>query len=729
MYVKSGTGGTTNYIVTGTNTGGSGCTNTDTVIITVMPATTITASPPSICFSGTTTITASPATGYGTGTLQWQQSATGTAGTYTNITGETNNIFTSPVLTSTAWYGLQIKDGAGNTCVLNPLQQIVVNTPTVTGTTPGSRCGPDSVLLSAAASAGATLNWYAALTGGTSLGTGTSFITPLIASNTNYFVSASVGLSSENAASPAAGVSTFFSAATGWGLRFTVNGNATINSVKIKASNTTAGSASMQIKITDLADAVVYTGTLHNFSITTALAEYTIPVNIAVAPGNYKMVMTSTGISALVRESGGVTFPYNAPSGSISITAGSNGVGAAQTTSAYYWFYNWVLSSGCESPRTLVTATINPLSGNLAATAGGAPVCQAAPVSSGKSYYSSANCDLIARVVPAGASPVSGMVNSCLKIDGTVQTYNGEPYVQRHYDIEPVTNAATATGNITLYFKGQEFVDFNTARGAFPALPTVAGGGSADPALANLRVTQYHGTGTAPGNYTGPAESIDPADASIVWNATSSRWEVTFAVNGFSGFYIHTGAFPIPVKIEYFRGSKQAGNNLLSWKVVPVNTNNGTMELEHSVDSRNFSSIYSITATATAMLQPFSYNDARVLSGVNYYRLKVKDDNGVVNYSSIVALINTGKTLELVSLSPNPVAGNTIRLNITAAQAGKMDIVISDAQGRTVKKATLSLAAGFTSQEMNVGGLAAGTYQVYGIGADGKTQTLRFVKQ
>ncbi len=61
--------------------------------------------------------------------------------------------------------------------------------PTITGTTPGSRCGTGTVVLGATASAG-TINWYAASSGGSSLGTGTSFTTPSISSTTTYYVDA-----------------------------------------------------------------------------------------------------------------------------------------------------------------------------------------------------------------------------------------------------------------------------------------------------------------------------------------------------------------------------------------------------------------------------------------------------------------------------------------------------------------------------------------------------------
>ncbi|TRW99880.1 immunoglobulin domain-containing protein, partial [Flavobacterium gawalongense] len=61
--------------------------------------------------------------------------------------------------------------------------------PTVTGTTPSARCGTGSVTLGATASAG-IINWYTDPTGGSSLATGNSYITPSIASTTIYYVDA-----------------------------------------------------------------------------------------------------------------------------------------------------------------------------------------------------------------------------------------------------------------------------------------------------------------------------------------------------------------------------------------------------------------------------------------------------------------------------------------------------------------------------------------------------------
>jgi len=67
----------------------------------------------------------------------------------------------------------------------------VCTPPTITSTTSSNRCGTGTLTLTAAASAG-TINWYASATGGTSLATGTSFITPSLNSTTTYYVDATL---------------------------------------------------------------------------------------------------------------------------------------------------------------------------------------------------------------------------------------------------------------------------------------------------------------------------------------------------------------------------------------------------------------------------------------------------------------------------------------------------------------------------------------------------------
>ena len=118
-------------------------------------------------------------------------SGPGTFGTVT-YSGTRNSVATvtvTPTSAGTATYTATTTDGSTNK-TSSPVNVTVNTVPTITGTTPGSRVGPGTVVLGATASAG-TINWYDAPTGGTLLGTGTSFTTPSISTTTTYYAQAS----------------------------------------------------------------------------------------------------------------------------------------------------------------------------------------------------------------------------------------------------------------------------------------------------------------------------------------------------------------------------------------------------------------------------------------------------------------------------------------------------------------------------------------------------------
>ncbi len=373
-------------------------------------------------------------------------------------------------------------------------------------------------------------------------------------------------------------------------------------------------------------------------------------------------------------------------------------------------------------------------SGTLAGIAGTA-ICENKDVSVSGTTYASSSCGLIAKVLPSGGSAVSGKINVCVTLDASQQYFNAEPYVKRHFDIEPTTSTPATTATITLYFDDAEFVNFNSLNPSWPKMPTQAGGGSTDPNRANLKITQYHGTATTnpstPGNYSAAAGTgilIDPIDNNIVWNGI--YWAVTFNITGFSGFYAHSNPLnPLPVSFNYLNGTKQGSKHLLEWLVTCNSTPRVTLSLERSADARTFNNIYSVTADAVRCAQPFDYTDAQPLTGINYYRLKITDADGKITYSNVIALLNGAKGFELISIAPNPVTGSSFKLNATAAVQTKMEVQVSDVTGRIVKRQTITMAAGYSSIDMNVGELARGTYNIHAITAGDNSRLLRFVKQ
>ncbi len=308
---------------------------------------------------------------------------------------------------------------------------------------------------------------------------------------------------------------------------------------------------------------------------------------------------------------------------------------------------------------------------------------EARDINTSYQFYNS-SCELIAKVQPAGLYPVSGNVSSKVTVHSGAQTEGNIVYVGRHYDIEPANNAATSTARVTLYFTQAEFTDFNTVSNTSSPLPT----GPSDAAgIANLRVTQYHGTSTTgvPGSYTGASVLIDPADNDIVWNAERNRWEVTFDVNGFSGFFIQT-LVTLPVTVEYFTGSKQANGHLLKWKVNCTGTANVKFDVERSADGQSFTRIGVVNGTQNQCLQEFSFNDAIPLTGRNYYRIKITEDNGRSYYTNVI-LLETNAAL-LSSVRPNLVSASD---NIVITFGGsKGTLVIHDAAGRKVYTRTVA---------------------------------------
>ncbi|HRH65390.1 MAG TPA: lamin tail domain-containing protein, partial [Bacteroidia bacterium] len=133
-----------------------------------------TASNASRCGTGTVTLTASSPE-----QVYWYSAATG--GTLL----ATNSSYTTPSISTTTTYYAE----AGNTCrsaTRTTVQAIINALPGPPATTDVSRCGSGLVVLTA--SSPETVYWYSAASGGTLLGTGTTFTTPSLSSTTTYYV-------------------------------------------------------------------------------------------------------------------------------------------------------------------------------------------------------------------------------------------------------------------------------------------------------------------------------------------------------------------------------------------------------------------------------------------------------------------------------------------------------------------------------------------------------------
>jgi len=187
VYHRATTAGLVNYTANALNTT-SLCGNLDTVKIQTLPAaTTAVATVSSMCLTGSSSLTLTPAITQTNVGYQWQNSLNNT--TFTDITGATGATYTTPTLTTTTYYRATIKNSDGNACFNSVSDTVFISNPVVLSTTSAERCGPGVLNLAATTNPGYTLNWYAAVSGGTAIGTGTTFTTPALTATTNYYVS------------------------------------------------------------------------------------------------------------------------------------------------------------------------------------------------------------------------------------------------------------------------------------------------------------------------------------------------------------------------------------------------------------------------------------------------------------------------------------------------------------------------------------------------------------
>lgn len=229
---------------------------------------------------------------------------------------------------------------------LDTVDVFVTATPVVSNDT---ICGSGVANLSASVSSG-TLSWYANAVGGTKLATGTVYSPNVVVTDTFYVENADggAGVESLGPLSPAIGTTSASTIAIGTQrMFFDVITDVTINSVDIFPTATIGSTGSIVIRnnVQAVVATVPYTTTV------TGGLKQTVPMNVFLAADNAYEIGQGAAIN-LNRNTTGAVYPYT--SSAISIT------GNTFNQVYYYFYYNWQISSGCQSARMPVVANVAP---------------------------------------------------------------------------------------------------------------------------------------------------------------------------------------------------------------------------------------------------------------------------------------------------------------------------------------------------------------------------------
>ncbi|GEM_PF-1425832 len=172
---------------------------------------------------------------------------------------------------------------------------------------------------------------------------------------------------------------------------------------------------------------------------------------------------------------------------------------------------------------------------------------------------------------------------------------------------------------------------------------------------------------------------------------------------------------PLAIRLDEFAARNSGRINVINWKN-RKETAGDIMELQASADGKTFNTIATFTASGKADAR-YIYNDEQPFTGLNYYRLALKNIEGSTEYSDVVkAFVKEEQTF--VEIYPNP-AGNAI--HVVTLKSGK--VMISGLNGTS----TLQSAVNSGVNTIDISKLPSGLYLLQ-VNEGGQVYSRRFVK-
>ena len=125
---------------------------------------------------------------------------------------------------------------------------------------------------------------------------------------------------------------------------------------------------------------------------------------------------------------------------------------------------------------------------------------------------------------------------------------------------------------------------------------------------------------------------------------------------------------------------------------------------------------------------PYQFVDPRPAAGLRYYRLRLRRPDGSLDNAAPVALSTEGPNPS-VSIFPNPVTDDFLRLQYPAPAEGAVIFRLYDTLGRLVRASTQPTTTGLNVLSLRVAGLVPGFYVLRWQDEQGRAGQRNFVRQ
>jgi hypothetical protein len=185
-------------------------------------------------------------------------------------------------------------------------------------------------------------------------------------------------------------------------------------------------------------------------------------------------------------------------------------------------------------------------------------------------------------------------------------------------------------------------------------------------------------------------------------------------LNGITSFSGGTGAIilvpdqTLPIDWQSFTGTTDNKFNYLNW-VTASELNSSHFEVQRSKDGILFENIGSVTAAGMSN-SPRSYNhtDRNPYVGINYYRIRMVEIDGMDAYSNVIALEIKDMSNGYV-VYPNPTA-DVVTYESVIENESDFEFTLLDVLGRVLIEKNQKLPAGKNQVQLDLKKLVPGNY-------------------
>lgn len=183
----------------------------------------------------------------------------------------------------------------------------------------------------------------------------------------------------------------------------------------------------------------------------------------------------------------------------------------------------------------------------------------------------------------------------------------------------------------------------------------------------------------------------------------------------------------IPVELVSFSAISNGTDINLNWATA-TEVNNYGFEIQRSSDKTNFKTMGFIEGKGTTNeYQNYSWRDKNPNPGINNYRLKQIDINGIFKYSDVIQI--DSKPIDSYKLGqnyPNPFNPSTV-IRFGLPFSGKVNLTVYNSMGEVVKTLiNTSMETGYHEVHFNAENLPSGLY-FYKLQAGTFTQTKKML--